>query len=118
MAYTDCIVLAVHKDKLADYKKMSRKAAKVWMKHGALTYTDCIGDDVKPGKVTSFPQAVHLKDGELVVITIVTYNSRKVRDAANKKVFADPAMKAFNPQTMPFDPSRMFWGGFKPFLSL
>ena len=118
MAYTDFIVLAVHKDKFADYKKMTRKAGKVWIKHGALSYTDHISDDVKPGKVTSFPQAVKLQDGELVAVTVATFKSRKERDAIAKKVFADPVLKNFNPQTLPFDPSRIFWGGFKPILSL
>jgi len=92
---------------------MARRAAKVWIEHGALNYVECIGDDVKPGKVTSFPQSVKLKAGEVVIFAWVVYKSRRDRDRVMKLVMADPRMQQ-DMKDMPFDGKRMFWGGFKP----
>ena len=113
MSYVDGFVLPVPIDKLADYEKMARKAAKIWIEHGALSVRECVADDVKPGKTTSFPQAVKLKEGETVVFSYIVYASRKSRDAVMKKVMADPRLKMDDPSSMPFDGKRMFWGGFK-----
>jgi uncharacterized protein YbaA (DUF1428 family) len=116
MSYVDGFVVAVPKKNLAKYKKMAELAAKVWMEHGALEYVEAVEDDVKPGKVTSFPQAVKLKKGEVVVFAYVVYKSRKHRDAVNKKVMADKRMQS-DPKSFPFDGARMFWGGFKVLVS-
>ena len=112
MSYVDGFVLPVPKRKLAAYRKLATKAGKVWMEHGALSYVECAADDVKPGKVTSFPQSVKLKDGETVIFAWITYKSRKDRDRVNALVMKDPRM-AKPPKDMPMDPVRMFWGGFK-----
>ena len=89
-------------------------ASKVWREHGALEYVECLADDVKPGKRTSFPQSVKLKPGETVVFSYVVYKSRAQRDRIMKKVMKDPRLaKMMDPKTMPFDGKRMFWGGFK-----
>jgi uncharacterized protein YbaA (DUF1428 family) len=112
--YVDGFIVAVPAKKVEDYRKLSRKAGKIWMEYGALEYTECIADDVKPGKVTSFPQSVKLKAGEVVVFSWITYKSRKQRDSVNKKVMADPRLASMmTPEAMPFDGKRMFWGGFK-----
>jgi uncharacterized protein YbaA (DUF1428 family) len=114
MAYVDGFVLPIPTKNLAEYKKMARVGCKVWMEHGALDYHECLADDVKPGKLTSFPQSVKLKPGEVVVFSWIVYKSRKHRDAVNKKVMADPRLaKYMSPGAMPFDGKRMFWGGFK-----
>jgi uncharacterized protein YbaA (DUF1428 family) len=110
--YYDGFVLPVPSENLAAYKKMARLAAKVWRDHGALEYIETVADDVKPGKHTSFPQSVKLKEGEVVVFAYIVYKSRKDRDRVNAKVMADPRMQ-FDPKNMPFDGKRMFWGGFK-----
>ena len=115
MPYVDGFVVPVPKAKLADYKKIAKKAGKVWMDHGALQYVECVADDVKPGKVTSFPQAVKLKPDEVVIFSWIVYPNRKVRDKVNAKVMADPRLAAMmDPKAMPFDGRRMFWGGFIP----
>ena len=112
--YVDGFVVPVPKDKLADYKRMARKAAKIWIEHGALSVCENVADDVKPGKRTSFPQAVKLKPDELVVFSWVTFKSRRQRDAINAKVMADPRLASMmDPKNTPFDGKRMFWGGFK-----
>ena len=119
MDYVDGFVLPVPKKNFAAYKKMSTLCSKVWLEHGALEYVECVSDDVKPGKWTSFPQSVLLKRGEVVVFSWIRYKSRKSRDAVNKKVMADPRLAAMmDPKKMPFDGKRMFWGGFKAFIDV
>ena len=110
--YYDGFVVPVPVEHLAAYKKLARLGAKVWREHGALEYVETVADDVKPGKLTSFPQSVKLKADEVVVFSFVVYKSRKHRDAVLERVMADPRMK-MDPATMPFDGKRMFWGGFK-----
>ena len=117
--YVDGFVLPVPTKNMAAYQKMARLAGKVWRDHGALEYVEAVADDVKPGKSTSFPQSVKLKAGETVVFAYVVYKSRKDRDRVLAKVMKDPRLaQMMDPKSMPFDGKRMFWGGFKPFLSL
>jgi uncharacterized protein YbaA (DUF1428 family) len=117
MSYVDGFIVPVPKDNLAAYKKMSRKAGKLWREHGALAYVEAVGDDVKPGKQTSFPQSVKLKDDEVVVFSWIVYASKRERDRINKAVMADPRLK-MDPNAMPFDAKRMIFGGFKPMLEM
>ncbi len=117
MHYVDGFVLPIPRRRLAAYRRMARLAGKIWREHGALQYFECIADDVKPGKITSFPQAVKLKKGETVFFSFVIYKSRKQRDRVNQKVMSDPRLKKYmDPKKMPFDGKRMFWGGFKGFV--
>jgi uncharacterized protein YbaA (DUF1428 family) len=119
MHYVDGMVTPVPKAKLAEYRKMSRLCGKVWKEHGALQYVECVADDVKPGKTTSFPQAVKLKDGEVVMFSWIVYRNRRDRDRINKLVMADPRLAPMmDPKNMPFDGKRMFWGGFKQMILL
>ncbi len=119
MSYVDGFVLPVPVANLDAYKKMARKAGKVWMEHGALQYVECLADDVKPGKSTSFPQSVKLKEGEVVVFSYIVYKSRRDRDRVNKAAMADPRLKdMMDPKSMPFDGKRMFHGGFKGIVEL
>ena len=118
MAYVDGYVLPVPSAKLADYRRLARKAGQVWKEHGALAYVEAGADDVKAGKHTSFPQAVKLKEYEVVVFAYVLYRSRAHRGKVNAKAMADPRLAGMNAQNMPFDGKRMFWGGFTPFVQL
>ena len=112
--YVDGFVLAVPKKNLTAYRKMAKTAAKVWRDYGAIDFVECVADDVKRGKVTSFPQSVKLKAGEVVVFSWIVYKSRTQRDRVMKQVLADPRMKnMMDPKTFPFDAQRMIWGGFK-----
>lgn len=117
MSYVDGFVVPVPKKKLADYKKVAKACGKVWLKYGALSYVECVADDVKPGKLTSFPQAVMLKKDEVVVFSWITYRSRKDRDRVNKAVMNDEKiMKVM--ATEPFDGKRLIYGGFAPMMEL
>lgn len=117
MAYVDGFVLAVPESKVADYKKLARLAGKVWMEYGALSYVECVADDVPVGKLTSFPRAVKLKDGEVVIFSWITYRSRAERNAIMKKVMADPRLPK-DWSAMPFDGKRMIYGGFKTIVDI
>jgi uncharacterized protein YbaA (DUF1428 family) len=112
--YITYFVVPVPKKKLAAYKAMARRSATVWLDHGATSYEEWVADDVKKGKVTSFPQAVKLKAGEVVVVGCATYPSKAARDRCMKKVMADERLAdLMDPDNMPFDGERMFWGSFK-----
>jgi uncharacterized protein YbaA (DUF1428 family) len=117
--YVDGFVLPVPTKNLADYKKMARKAGKIWKEYGALEYIECVADDVKPGKHTSFPQSVKLKAGETVVFSYIVYESRSARNRINAQVMNDPRLASMmDPKKLPFDGKRMFWGGFKSIVEL
>jgi uncharacterized protein YbaA (DUF1428 family) len=118
MAYVDGFVLPVPKNRLDDYRKLARKAGKIWKEYGALEYIECVEDDVLPGKRTSFPQAVKRKPDEVVVFAWIVYKSRAHRDKVNKHVMVDPRLASMDPKQLPFDGKRMFWGGFKPIVRM
>ena len=114
MTYVDGFIVPVPKKNVKAYLAIAKKAGKVWMDHGALEYRECVADDVKKGKWTSFPRSVKLKPTETVIFSYIVYKSRKQRDAILAKVMKDPRLaKMMQPGAMPFDGKRMIWGGFK-----
>jgi uncharacterized protein YbaA (DUF1428 family) len=114
MAYVDGFVVPVPKRGKAAYVRMARLGAKVWMDHGALEYRECIADDVKWGKRTSFPRSVKQKPSETVWFSWIVYRNRKHRDAVMKKVMKDKRLaNMMDPKKMPFDAKRMIFGGFQ-----
>ena len=119
MAYVDGFVLPVPKKKLGAYRRMARKAGRVWMEHGALQFRECVADDVQPGKLTSFPRSVKLKPGETVFFSFIVYKSRRDRDRVNKKVMSDKRITgSMDAKSMPFDARRMIYGGFRILVDL
>ena len=115
MAYVDGFVLAVVRAKLDRYREVARLAGEVWKEHGALSYVECVGDDVPDGTLTSFPRAVQAKEDEVVVFSWREYPSKEAYDAANERMMSDPRMKEMG-ANMPFDGQRMIFGGFEPFV--
>jgi uncharacterized protein YbaA (DUF1428 family) len=114
MAYVDGFVLPIPKKNQAAYRSIARKAGRIWREHGALEYRECMGEDVKPGKWTSFPQSVNLKAGEVVWFSWIVFKSRKHRDQVNARVMKDPRLAgSMDPSKMPFDGKRMVYGGFE-----
>lgn len=111
--YIDGFLIPVPKKKLSAYLRLERKVSKIWREYGALEYHVCVADDVKPGKVTSFPQSVKLKPSETVVFAWIVYRSRAQRDRVNAKVMKDPRLSGMDMSKMPFDGMRMIFGGFK-----
>jgi uncharacterized protein YbaA (DUF1428 family) len=111
--YVDGFVLPVPKRNLDAYRRIARKAGKIWREHGALEYRECVAEDVQVGEVTSFPRSVQLKRGETVVFSWIVFKSRAHRDRVNAKVMKDPRLAGMmNPKAMPFDGKRMIYGGF------
>jgi len=114
MNYVDGFIVPVPKHKLKAYVKIAKLAGKVWMSHGALAYVECVADDVKKGKWTSFPRSVKLKRNETVIFSYIVYKSRKQRDTIMGKVMKDKRLaNMMDPKKMPFNAKRMIWGGFK-----
>ena len=113
MPYVDGFVVPVPKRNLKAYRRLSIQSGKLWREHGALDYWECVADDVKPGKLTSFPQSVKLEEGETVIFAWITYRSRAHRDRVNAKVMKDPRFANHDPSTDPFDSKRLIYGGFK-----
>lgn len=109
MPYVDGFVIPVAKDKIDVYKAHAQKAGEVWMELGALSFVECVGDDVPYGQLTSFPRAVQARDDETVIFSWIVYRSRADRDAIMEKVMADPRLKG----DMPFDAKRLIFGGFE-----
>lgn len=117
--YIDAVLIPVPRANLDAYKRMSEVWGRAHLRHGALYYSDALGDDVPAGKLTSFPQAVQLEADEVVALSWVVYKSREDRDRIAKAVMEDPELKsAMDPSQMPFDGKRMFWGGFQTVLGL
>ena len=117
--YVDGFVVPVPKAKIDDYRRMARKAGKLWREYGALEFRECVAEDVKTGKVTSFPQSVKRKRNETVMFSWIVYKSRANRDRVNEKVMKDPRMAdMMDSKDMPFDAERMIYGGFEVLVDL
>jgi uncharacterized protein YbaA (DUF1428 family) len=111
--YVDGFIVPVQKKKVEAYRRMAKQASKIWREYGAVDYRECLADDVKPGKWTSFPQSVKLKPNEVVVFSWISYKSRAHRDRVNAKVMKDPRIAAMMAgESPPFDLKRMIYGGF------
>lgn len=117
-AYVDGFLLAVPKRKIAVYRKISRRAGKIWREYGALEYRECVGDDLKIKMGRPFARAAGLKSGETAVFSWIVYRSRADRDRVNKKVMSDPRMAQMMKAPMPFNVKRMSYGGFKVMVDL
>jgi alkaline phosphatase len=114
--YVDGFVLVIPKKNAAAYKKMATEGSRVWKKHGALDYKECVIDDVSPPMVTlTFPKLAKAKPNEAVWFSFITYKSKAHRDRVNAKVMAEMSKQGekYKDMPMPFDTKRMAYGGFK-----
>ncbi len=119
--YIDAYVLVIKKKNLAKYKEAAREGAKAWMKHGALAYRECVGDDLTPNmggyEVLQFPKLVNLKKDEVVFFSYIEYKNKTHRNQVNKKVHKEMEEYAKehpdHMKDMPFDLKKMAYGGFK-----
>jgi uncharacterized protein YbaA (DUF1428 family) len=112
--YVDGFVVPVPTSRLGSYRRMARKAAKIWKEHGALEYRECVGEDLQVKVGLPFPKGIKLKRGETIVFAWIVFKSRADRDRVNARVMKDPRLAdSCDPENMPFDCSRMLYGGFK-----
>ncbi len=119
MKYIDGFVLPIPKKNLDAYRRMARKAGKIWREHGALEYRECIGDDLNVQFGVPYTKLLKLKPGETVFYSWIVYKSRAHRDKVNAKVMKDPRLTcSMDSKAMPFDIKRMAYGGFKVFVDM
>jgi uncharacterized protein YbaA (DUF1428 family) len=118
--YVDGFVFVVPNDKTDDYIQMAKEGAETWKRHGALAYFECRGDDLFPapmGEVEPlrFPVMTKAKPDETVWFSFIIFKSKEHRDEVNAKVYAEMEKDAakYEGVSMPFDESRMVYGGFE-----
>jgi len=117
--YVDGFVIPVSSDRLSEYRRISRRAGKIWKEHGALEYVECVADEKSTDMTPNFPKSVRLKPGEVLVFSWITYKSRAARNRVMKKVLSDPRLAdMMDDGAMPFDQKRMMYGGFSTFVEL
>lgn len=112
MRYVDGFVIPVPEKKLKTYVRMAKMGKEMWLKHGALDYKECAGEDLENTWGKTFPKMMKLKPGETVVFSYIVFKSRAHRDRVNAKVMKEMERMGDMPD-MPFDVKRMVYGGFK-----
>ena len=118
MPYVDGFVFPIPKRQIANYRRIARRAGKIWRDYGALEYRECVGDDLKTSFGIAFPRLARVKPGETVGFSWIVYRSRAHRDRVNARVMKDPRMLKMMNDPMPFDVKRMAMGGFKVLVDL
>jgi len=124
MAYVDGFVIPIKKKNLNAYRKMALLGAKAWMKHGALQYWECVGEDLKAtdpssGKKTApFVKKFALKPADTVLFSWIVFRNKAHRNKVNAKVMSEmnEKMKDFDMKDMPFDMKKVLYAGFKPII--
>lgn len=118
--YVDGFVLVVPEAKADEYRKMAEMGKEAWLRHGALSYFECIGDDLTTqdmggAKPIEFTEMARAKPGETVWFSFIVFESKQHRDEVNKKVMEEMSeqYKDSEMSAMPMDSNRMAYGGFK-----
>jgi uncharacterized protein YbaA (DUF1428 family) len=120
MPYVDGFVIPIPKKNVPAYRRMARKAGRIWRKHGAVEFRECVGDDLNvKGMGATFPRRMALKRGETVFFSWIVFTSRAHRDRVNARVMNDPGIATMmEGKAMPFDMKRMLYGGFRMLVNL
>ena len=119
MPYVDGFVIPIPKKKVEEYRRIARKAGRIWLEYGALEYRECIGEDLDNRMSDSFPRRMRTKRGETVAFSWIVYRSRAHRDRVNSRVMSDPRLAAMmDPDDQPFELKRMVFGGFETIVDL
>jgi uncharacterized protein YbaA (DUF1428 family) len=119
MKYVDGFLIVVPRDRLEQYRTMAEEGRDVWMKHGALDYKECVGDDLDPNmggmETLPFPKLTGLAADEALIFSFIVFTSRQHRDEVNARVMSDPAMspEMMKDKPMPFEMKRFSYGGFE-----
>lgn len=116
--YVDGFLIPVPKKNVAAYRRMARKAGKIWREHGALEYRECVGDDLNVNMGLPFPRTLKLKPNKTAVFSWIVYSSRAHRDRVNTRVMNDPRIAGMDSDGMPFDCTKMGYGGFTVLVDL
>ena len=110
MSYVSGFLTPVKTEDRDRYIASAKASWALFQEYGCLSQVETWGVDVPDGKLTSFPMAVKLEPGEVVVLAWLRWPDRATADAAWQKMMEDPRMKDMD---MPFDGKRMMWGGFE-----
>ncbi len=118
--YVDGFVLVIPKGKEAEYQKMAEEGRDSWMKHGALQYFECKGNDLKQQemgdlKSRDYKEMTDAGDDDNVWFSFIVFESKEHRDEVNQKVMQEMG-EAYDEQTsfeMPNDMKKMAYGGFE-----
>jgi uncharacterized protein YbaA (DUF1428 family) len=112
--YVDGFVIPIAKDKVEACRAIAEKASKLWKEHGALEYRECVLEDSVTKDTLPFPRLASTRDGETVIFAYITFHSCAHRDEVNAKVMADLRLHEMcGPDSVPFECSRMAYGGFE-----
>lgn len=123
MVYVDGFVIPIAKKSIPAYRSMARHAGRIWKKHGAIQFIECVGDDLNPNvggmKITKFTELTKTKPNETVIFSFIVYKSKAHRNKVNAKVMKDPSMANMgDADSMPFDVKKMAYGGFKTIVEI
>lgn len=110
MSYVEVAIIPVPKDAKAAYLDSAHLMAPMFKKRGATRVIEAWGNTVPDGDVTSFPLAVKTTEDETVVVSLVFWPSKAVRDEGMAKLAED--MQSMDPKEMPFDGKRMIFAEF------
>ena len=117
--YVDGFLLPIPKKNVEAYRRISRKAGRIWREYGALEYRECLGDDLATTMGASFTRSSRARRGETVVFSWIVFRSRADRDRVNARVMKDPRLAPMmDPKKMPFDVKKMAYGGFRVIVDL
>lgn len=111
--YVDGFVFPVKKTKLKEYKKMAALGARLWMKYGALHYSECVAEDFSGPWGKNFKKTHKLKANEILFFSFIVYKSKAQRNKINKLIHTDPSLKKWENTPMPFNMKTFCSAGFK-----
>jgi uncharacterized protein YbaA (DUF1428 family) len=119
--YIDGFVFPLPRKFLNEYKSVAEKVAEIWKEHGALSYFEYIGDDLKLEGTLSFPEILETKKDEVIVFGWIVFSSKETREIANKRVATDPRITTLvspltDPSRIIFNAQKMVYGGFQSFV--
>jgi uncharacterized protein YbaA (DUF1428 family) len=115
MTYVEGFICAVPTANREAYRRHAADAFAVFEELRVRRHVEAWASDLPDGTVTDFRKAVQAKEGEEVVFAWFEHDSREARDAFNARMMADPRMESMG-SSMPFDGSRMIFGGFAAIL--
>ncbi len=112
-SYIDGYILPIRKDQVEAYRRIAHRAAGIWREHGALSYRECVAEDLAAEGMTPFPSLMQTGPDETVIFAWIEFASRADRDRVNAAVMNDPRMTGMGPDDVPFDCRRISYGGFQ-----
>ncbi|KKB10072.1 DUF1428 domain-containing protein [Devosia chinhatensis] len=134
MPFHDITIVPVRTERKAAYLAFSARIAEIYREHGALRVLDCwqseeasddadfhaadAMDDYAPASLPNMKRLAGADAAETVVVSVIEWPSREIRDRAVKTVATDPRIVATMSEEPVFDGGRVIAGGFEVALDL